>query len=98
MFRELMPLIDNRPLSITVAALGAGRIRVNVIPQAPDKDSKTRRSGYSSKQKIAKVPESAIHALTTLLSLTGTPDEVDEGLAQALYQESLKAYPTKESF
>jgi hypothetical protein len=74
MFRELMPLIENRPLSITVAALSAGRIRVNVVPQVLEKDSKVNdKVGYSHKDKIAKVPESAINALTTPLSLTGTP-------------------------
>jgi hypothetical protein len=34
MFIELMPLIENRPLTITVAALSEGRIRVNRPPGA----------------------------------------------------------------
>jgi PRTRC genetic system protein E len=33
---------------------------------------------------IAQIPESAIHALTTPLSLTGTPEEIDAELAQQL--------------
>jgi PRTRC genetic system protein E len=87
MFRELMPLIENRPLSITVAALSGGRIRVNVVPQVLEKDSKINdKVGYSNKDKIAKVPESAMHALTTPLSLTGTPEEIDQSLAEALTQ------------
>jgi PRTRC genetic system protein E len=87
MFRELMPLIEHRPLSITVAAMSAGRIRVNVVPQLLDKDSKMNdKVGYSNKDKIAKVPESAINALTTPLSLTGTPEEIDQSLAEALTQ------------
>ena len=87
MFRELMPLIENRPLSITVAALTGGRIRVNVIPQMLEKDSKINdKVGYSNKDKIAKVPESAMHALTIPLSLTGTPEEIDQSLAEALTQ------------
>jgi PRTRC genetic system protein E len=87
MFRELMPLIENRPLSITVAALKGGRIRVNVVPQVLDKDSRVNdKVGYSNKDKIAKVPESAINVLTTPLSLTGTPEEVDQSLAGALTQ------------
>jgi PRTRC genetic system protein E len=87
MFRELMPLIENRPLSITVAALNGGRIRVNVVPQVLDKDSRVNEKvGYSNKDKIAKVPESAINALTTPLSLTGTPEEIDQSLAGALTQ------------
>jgi PRTRC genetic system protein E len=85
MFRELMPLIENRPLTITVAALSGGRIRVNVVPQLLEKDSKVNdKVGYSNKDKIAKVPEAAINAVTTPLSLTGTPEEIDESLAQAL--------------
>ena len=85
MFRELMPLIEHRPLSITVAALAAGRIRVNVVPQVLEKDSKVNdKVGYSNKDKIAKVPESAINALTTPLSLTGTPEEIDQSLPEAL--------------
>jgi PRTRC genetic system protein E len=87
MFRELMPLIEYRPLSITVAALSAGRIRVNVVPQMLEKDRKVNdKLGYSNKDKIAKVPESAINALTTPLSVTGTPEEIDQSLAQALSQ------------
>jgi PRTRC genetic system protein E len=87
MFRELMPLIEHRPLSITVAALSGGRIRVNVVPQVLEKDGKVNdKVGYSNKDKIAKVPESAINALTTPLSLTGTPEEIDQSLTQALTQ------------
>ena len=85
MFIELMPLIENRPLTITVAALSEGRIRVNVVPQALAKDSKVNEKiGYANKDKVAQVPESAIHALTVPLSLTGTPEEIDAELAQQL--------------
>jgi PRTRC genetic system protein E len=87
MFRELMPLIENRPLAITVAALSGGRIRVNVVPQVLEKDSKINdKVGYANKDKIAKVLEAAINALTTPLSLTGTAEEIDQSLAQALTQ------------
>ncbi len=87
MFRELMPLIENRPLSITVAALSGGRIRVNVVPQVLEQGTKVNdKIGHSSKDKIAKVPESTINALTTPLSLTGTPEELDESLPEALGQ------------
>jgi PRTRC genetic system protein E len=85
MFQELMPLIENRPLSITVAAISGGRIRVNVVPQLLEQDSKVNEKiPYSNKDKIAKVPETAINALTTPLSLTGTPEEIDAGLVQSL--------------
>jgi len=86
MFTELMPLIEQRPLTITVAVLNGGRqIRVNVVPQTLEKDGKVNdKIGYSTKDKIAKVPDEAIKALTTPLSLTGTAEEIDAELAQAL--------------
>jgi PRTRC genetic system protein E len=86
MFTELMPLIEQRPLTITVALLNGGRhLRVNVVPQSLEKDGKVNEKiGYSSKDKIAKVPDEAIKALTTPLSLTGTAEEIDAELVQAL--------------
>ena len=85
MFIELMPLIQRRAITITVAALPEGRIRVNVVPTALTEDGKVNdKIGYSNKDKIAAIPESAIHALTTPLSLTGTPVEIDAELAQQL--------------
>jgi PRTRC genetic system protein E len=87
MFKELHPLIQNRSLTITVAALGGGKIRVNVVPHALESDSKVNdKLGYSHKDKIDKVPDSAIAALTTPLSLTGTAEEIDAELAQTLTQ------------
>jgi len=86
MFTELMPLIEQRPITITVAALGGSqRIRVNVVPKSLDKDKQVNEKiGYSNKDKIAKVPDEAIEALTTPLSLTGTPEEIDAELTKAL--------------
>lgn len=85
MFIELMPLIESRPLTITVAALGDGRIRVNVVPRAVGQDGKANEKiGYSNKEKVAQIPEAAILALTTPLSLSGTPEEIDAELAQQL--------------
>jgi PRTRC genetic system protein E len=86
MFTELMPLIEQRPVTITVAVLsGSQRIRVNVVPKSLEKDGQINdKIGYSNKDKIAKVPEDAVKALTTPLSLTGTAEEIDAELAQAL--------------
>jgi PRTRC genetic system protein E len=82
MFIELMPLIEKRAITITVAALGDGRIRVNVVPMALAGDTKVNdKVGYANKDKIAQVRESAIHALTTPLSLTGEPAEIDAQMA-----------------
>ena len=85
MFIELMPRIERRAITITVTALNQGHIRVNVVPASSADDSKiNEKIGYSNKDKIAPIPESAIHALTTPLSLTGTPDEIDAQLADQL--------------
>jgi PRTRC genetic system protein E len=86
MFTELMPLIEQRPVTITVAVLsGTNLIRVNVVPKTLEKDDRVNdKVGYSNKDKIAKVPDEAIKALTTPLSLTGSPEEIDAALEQAL--------------
>ena len=86
MFTELMPLIEQRPVTITVAVLGGTNlIRVNVVPKILEKDDQVNdKVGYSNKDKIAKIPDAAIKALTTPLSLTGTPEEIDAELAQTL--------------
>jgi PRTRC genetic system protein E len=85
MFIELMPLIEKRAITITVAALKDGHVRVNVVPAALSEDSKVNEKiGYPNKDKITKIPESAIRALTTPLSLTGAPDEIDAQLAEQL--------------
>jgi PRTRC genetic system protein E len=85
MFIELMPLIERRAITITVAALSGGRIQVNVVPMTVAEDNNVNdKIGYSHKDKIAGVPESAIHALTTPFSLTGEPAEIDAQMAQQL--------------
>jgi PRTRC genetic system protein E len=83
MFKELMPVLQNRPLTITVALLPPGRIRVCVIPQNRESDGNVNDRVTASKE-VAKIPESAIKALTTPLALTGTAEELDAGLAQQL--------------
>ena len=56
MFIELMPLFERR--TITEAALKQGRIRVNIVPTALAEDSKlNEKISYSSKEKIAQIPE-----------------------------------------
>ena len=86
MFTELMPLIEQRPVTITVAVLcGTNLIRVNVVPKTLEKDNQVNdKVGYSNKDKLAKIPDAAIKALTTPLSLTGTPEEIDAELTQTL--------------
>ncbi len=85
MFTQLMPLIQNRPLTITVAALDASQIRVNVVPQPTENDKKANgQIGHSHSKEVAKIPEEAIQGLTTPLCLTGTPVEIDTELANTL--------------
>jgi PRTRC genetic system protein E len=91
MFIELQSLLANRSLTITVAAVGKGRIRVNVVPYPRPEDAKANEQiKYSHKDEVAAIPEAAIKALTTPLSLTGTAEEIDVKLAEILleYAES----------
>src|SRR5215467_8118887 len=85
MFSELMPLIQNRPLTLTIAAIDEKQIRVNVIPGKTEKDKAANKEiGHSHSKEVAPIPESAITALTTPLSLSGTPDEIDAQLTKTL--------------
>ena len=53
MFKELEPLLPKRSLTITVAALAAGQIRVNVIPHSRPEDTRsTSRSNTRIKTKL----------------------------------------------
>ena len=85
MFTQLMPLIQKRSLTITVAAVSGTQIRVNVVPRPTESDKKANDEiGHSHAKEVAKIPDTAIQALTTPLSLTGTPEEIDAKLAQTL--------------
>lgn len=78
MFTELKKVIAKRSLTITVAVLDNEQIRVNVVPHARPEDKKTNESiKYSSKSEVQPVPEEAIKALTTPISITGTAEEID---------------------
>lgn len=87
MFKELEPLLAKRSLTITVAALVAGQIRVNVIPHSRPQDTKVNEQiKYTHKDEVAPIPDSAIKALTTPISLTGTAGEIDAKLSDVLLQ------------
>ena len=78
MFIELRKLLAKRSLTITVAVLDDEQIRVNVVPHARVADSKVNEQiKYSNKSEVASVPEEAIKALTTPISITGTAEEID---------------------
>jgi PRTRC genetic system protein E len=83
MFQELMPVIKNRRLTITVASVAGGKIRVCVVPQSEEKDDKINDK-VRHQSEVAKIPDAAIKALTTPLALTGTPEELDRELGEKL--------------
>jgi PRTRC genetic system protein E len=86
-FTELKKLIANRSLTITVAVLDNEQVRVNVVPHARPEDKKVNEQiSYSHKNEVASVPDEAIKALTTPISITGTAEEVDEKLPSILLQ------------
>jgi PRTRC genetic system protein E len=87
MFKELEALLAKRSLTVTVATLAAGQIRVNVIPHSRPDDTKTNEQiKYTHKDEVAAIPDSAIKALTTPISLTGTAEEIDAKLSDVLLQ------------
>jgi PRTRC genetic system protein E len=83
MFKELLPVLQNRALTITVASVAGGKIRVCVVPKSLDTDRKVNEKvGYN--KEVAKIPEEAIKALTTPLAITDTAEELDATLAGIL--------------
>lgn len=85
MFAELKKLLMKRPLTITVAMLDSDEIRLNVVPHATAEDKKVNQQiSYSHKSEVAAIPEAAVEALTTPLSITGAAEEIDERLPAIL--------------
>jgi PRTRC genetic system protein E len=91
MFQELKSLLVKRPLTITIAMLDNEQIRLNVVPHPRPEDKKVNEQiSYSHKNEVASVPDEAIKALTTPLSITGAAEEIDAKLPGLLaeYVES----------
>jgi PRTRC genetic system protein E len=87
MFKELQPLLAKRSFTITVAALNDETIRVNVIPHSRPEDTKVNEQiKYSHKDEVAAIPDAAVKALTTPISLTGKAEEIDEKFSDVLLQ------------
>lgn len=87
MFTELKALLERRSLTITVAAVHEDQIRVNVIPHCRPEDTKVNgQISYSHKDHVARIPEAAVKALTTPISLTGTAEEIDSRLSAVLLE------------
>lgn len=93
MFTELMPLIKERPVTITVSKLANEQIRVNIVPK--HFEFKKPNVGYSDKDlgDAANKLEKASLALNTPLTITGTAAEIDAELPKALaeYGEQITA-------
>lgn len=87
MFTEVKQLLARRSLTITVAALENGHLRVNVVPHSLPEDQKVNEQiKYSHKNEVAAVPDEAIKALTTPLSITATAEEIDAQFPAILSQ------------
>ena len=69
MFEELMPLLTERVLILTMSRISAEEISVNVIPRPLKSDQQGNDA-----------------VLTTPLSITGTPKELDEQLPRQLLE------------
>jgi hypothetical protein len=83
MFTELRKLFTKRSLTITVAVLDDEQIRVNVVPHARLADSKVNEQiKYSNKSEVASVPEEAIKALTTPISIRELPKRLTRSSRQ----------------
>lgn len=69
MFQELMPLLSQRVLLVTLSRVSDEKICVNVIPKP-----------------LKSEPRDDENALTTPLTVTGTPKELDEQLSTRLME------------
>src|SRR5215469_7996398 len=66
MFTELLPVLKDRMVTITIARLDESLLRVNVVPQT----------------KIGKEGDSADKAISVPLTVTATAEELDREFAQ----------------
>ena len=83
MFKELMPIIQDRPLTITVVHVRDGKIKLCVVPHSQEKDGEiNKRVGY--RKEVPKISDQALKALTTPLAIEGTAEELDAELPQQL--------------
>lgn len=69
MFEELMPLLTQRVLVVTLSRVSGDEMCINVIPKPLKSDQQDNDA-----------------ALTTALSVTGTPKELDEQLPRQLVE------------
>ena len=64
MFSELMPLIQNRPLTLTIAAIDDKQIRVNVIPGKTEKDKAANKEiGFTHTKEVGAHSRQRHHGL-----------------------------------
>lgn len=85
MFKQLLPLVTKRPVTITIVGIEGGQLRLNVVPHSMEKDGEINdKITSTSRDEVAAIPEGAIKALTTPLSVLATPEELDADLAGIL--------------
>jgi PRTRC genetic system protein E len=74
MFKELLPLLRQRAVLMTVCVVEAGSLRVNIMPKKTGTEDAAKGGADSNT------------ALTTPLSVTGTAEELDRDLPQAIVE------------
>ena len=77
MFKELLPLLRQRTVMMTISAVSDAELRVNIIPKQKGESENT--------------------ALTTPLSVTGSAEELDQELPQAIVEFVAKHLTLKQS-
>ncbi|MGH7744930.1 MAG: PRTRC system protein E [Candidatus Dormibacteria bacterium] len=83
MFKELLPIIEDRPMTITVVHVRDGKIKLCVLPHSHEKDGEiNKKVGYD--KEVPKISDQALKALATPLAIEGTAEELDAELAQQL--------------
>ena len=74
MFKELLPLLRQRAVLMTVCVVEDGSLRVNIMPKKTGTEDAAKGGADSNT------------ALTTPLSVTGTAEELDRDLPQAIVE------------
>ena len=74
------------------------QIRVNVVPHLRPEDNKVNEPiKFSHKNEVAEVPEGAIQALTTPISITESAEEIDTNFPALLSQYVESHVPLQET-
>lgn len=83
MFKELLPIIEDRPLTITVVHVRDGKIKLCIVPHSHEKDAEINKK-VGHRKEVPNISNQALKALTTPLEIEGTAEELDAELAHQL--------------